>query len=315
MTRNLNSLDRSFPLKTRYCLEDAALDASVKKYGILIPVLILEDDGRQILISGHKRLAAAEKAGLQEIPVQVLEKKLSAKERLLAAALSNWGQTRSELDILETSVKALRDFNFTEQEYTEELLPALGLEPQRNLIREILKMQAVEKDVLDAVAADRIPYKGAAQLLKFPPEDQRAFVQTAAVRLKLSASQLQQTVECLYDVMRQTYRSLTEILAEPDFRTVLDDEKLDLRQRTDAFMKVLRERKNPRLARMEKDFSEQAGKLAARVDGLTLEAPPFFENQGYFLKMHIRNSESLKQLQELLLQNRSSFNALLQCVL
>lgn len=315
MTVSLTGLDRSFPLNYRYTLEDPALEASIQKLGVMIPLLIVQEEGRQLLLSGHKRLAAAEKAGLAEIPVQILEKKLTPKQQFLAAVISNWGQTPCDLDVMRASVLALRDFKFTEDEYTEELLPALGLAPQRNLIRDVLKTQALEKEVLDAVAAGQLPFKGAAQLLKFPPDDQRVFVREAAQKLRFSVSQLQETVECLYDMMRQSYRTLGELLKDSVFSRILQDEKSDPRQRTDAFMKILREKKNPRLSQMEKDFAGQAGQITSKLDGLSLEAPPYFENQGYFLKMHVRSAESLNQLQQLLAEERSSFNALLQGVL
>ena len=47
---------------------------NVKKVGILEPALVRRDaDGKIILIAGHRRLAAAKAAGLENIPVRLLE--------------------------------------------------------------------------------------------------------------------------------------------------------------------------------------------------------------------------------------------------
>jgi hypothetical protein len=51
----------------------AALVESIRRYGVLQPLLVQERDGAYRLIAGHKRLAAAVSAGLREVPCLVYE--------------------------------------------------------------------------------------------------------------------------------------------------------------------------------------------------------------------------------------------------
>jgi ParB family transcriptional regulator, chromosome partitioning protein len=74
---------------------DAELADSVKKMGVLEPLLVREVlalkpgdlPGRLELIAGHRRLAAARAAGLAEVPVRVLE--LNEEQALEAAIVEN----------------------------------------------------------------------------------------------------------------------------------------------------------------------------------------------------------------------------------
>src|ERR1035437_1102485 len=74
---------------------DAELADSVKKMGVLEPLLVREVlalkpgdlPGRLELIAGHRRLAAARAAGLTEVPVRVLE--LDEEQALEAAIVEN----------------------------------------------------------------------------------------------------------------------------------------------------------------------------------------------------------------------------------
>lgn len=46
----------------------SALVESIRRYGVLQPLLVQEQDEEYRVIAGHKRLAAAERAGLREVP-------------------------------------------------------------------------------------------------------------------------------------------------------------------------------------------------------------------------------------------------------
>jgi ParB/RepB/Spo0J family partition protein len=52
----------------------SALAESIKAVGLLEPLLVVEEEGRYVLVAGERRLRAAKRAGLQSVPVQVLER-------------------------------------------------------------------------------------------------------------------------------------------------------------------------------------------------------------------------------------------------
>ncbi len=64
----------------------APLVESVKRHGILQPLLVCERDGRLQLIAGHRRLAAAIAAGLRDVPCIVHDVDEDRAERLREAS-------------------------------------------------------------------------------------------------------------------------------------------------------------------------------------------------------------------------------------
>lgn len=49
------------------------LTASIKRVGVLVPLIVVDKDGAFLLVAGHRRIAAAQAAGLTEIPVLITE--------------------------------------------------------------------------------------------------------------------------------------------------------------------------------------------------------------------------------------------------
>ena len=76
------------------------LAASIKGVGILQPLTVAPQDGRYILIAGHRRLAGAQAAGLTEVPCVVREDLTDDLAAQLAAQLVENLQ-RSDLTVME----------------------------------------------------------------------------------------------------------------------------------------------------------------------------------------------------------------------
>lgn len=79
-------------------LEEIA--ASIKAVGILQPLTVAPQDGRYVLIAGHRRLAAAQKAGLTEVPAVIREDLANDLAKQLQAQLVENLQ-RTDLTVME----------------------------------------------------------------------------------------------------------------------------------------------------------------------------------------------------------------------
>ena len=64
----------------------AALVESIRRYGVLQPLIVQSRQGRLRVVSGHKRLAAATAAGLREVPCLVRDVDDESADRIAAAA-------------------------------------------------------------------------------------------------------------------------------------------------------------------------------------------------------------------------------------
>ncbi len=136
---------REFPCRTRYRMEDAALRDSVARQGIVQPLVVAAGG---VLVSGHRRLQAALAADIKEIPALMIQEKLDAETLFIHAVLFNWRQDFSELDQAWTIRHALQELKIKPEVTAREILPALGLPPEKYFLEEYPRMAALHPDIL-----------------------------------------------------------------------------------------------------------------------------------------------------------------------
>ena len=119
-------------------LDDLA--ASIREKGVLEPLLVREAEGGFVLIAGERRLRAAQKAGLEEVPCVVLD--VGDEETLEIALVENL--QRKDLDPFEEA-DALRrlaeDFEYSHAEIAEKLGKS------RTTVTEILRLCDIPEEV------------------------------------------------------------------------------------------------------------------------------------------------------------------------
>lgn len=125
----------------RHRFDDAGLDElskSIRRTGILQPVLVSKEGGRFRIVAGERRVRAARLAGLSEVPVIVREG-VTDRDHLLLALVEN--VQRRDLTVLE------------EAEAYRHLKDDFGL---------------TQEDVAERVGKDRATVANALRLLKLP---------------------------------------------------------------------------------------------------------------------------------------------------
>jgi ParB-like chromosome segregation protein Spo0J len=110
--------------RTHNDVQLAALCESIEEFGFLQPIFVSPDN---VIVAGHGRYMAAQKLGLEEVPVAVItgltEAQLAAY-RLIDNRLAEMG--RWDFDILRTELESLvQDFDFTALGFDESALSAL----------------------------------------------------------------------------------------------------------------------------------------------------------------------------------------------
>lgn len=139
------------PAQPRKCFDDDALrelTESVLAHGVLQPLLARPhgEDGKYQLLAGERRLRAALRAGLAEVPVYVRE--LNDQEAMIATLLENL--QREDLNPMEAArgLEALRNvMDATHDQLAETLGLARGT--VSNLLRLLKLDPALQRDVED----------------------------------------------------------------------------------------------------------------------------------------------------------------------
>lgn len=141
------------------------LEESIRTHGVLTPVLVRPVGDRFQLIAGERRLRAAQRAGLDEIPVHVRE---MDEQQVVEAALVENIQ-RSDLNPIEKA-QGFRDYLEKFQMTQDHLATRLGLD--RTTISNLLGLLNLCPEVQEFVRVGQLSL-GHAKVLKGIPEAER----------------------------------------------------------------------------------------------------------------------------------------------
>ncbi len=128
------------------------LSASIKKNGVIQPIAVRPDKydlGRFEIVAGERRWLAAQKAGLQEVPINILE--LSDSETLEVAIVEN--VQREDLNIIEEAKgyeRLSKEFGY-EQDKIAKLMSK-----SRSHISNTLRLLTLPKDIVSMLEKGEI---------------------------------------------------------------------------------------------------------------------------------------------------------------
>lgn len=116
--------NHKFKLYTGKRLED--MIESIEQYGVIVPIVVWKNENDFIILSGHNRVEACKKLGLDEIPC-VIKEDLTMEEATLIVTETNFMQ------------RSFSDLSYSERAYTlEQHYKALKCQGKRNdLLQEI----------------------------------------------------------------------------------------------------------------------------------------------------------------------------------
>ncbi len=314
-TLPVSSLDPAAPLSLRFApaAVPESLQDSVARQGVVMPIWVTQA-ASPVIVAGYRRVAAARQAGLSTVPALILNETLAETELFLLAVLCNWQTPWEDLDRAVCLGKA-EALGLDPKEITAAVLPALGLEPANYVFEEYLATAKLDAEVLQAIDEQKLPFRGARQLGRWPRRDQQQFVRLIAVHAALTTQELIKTVESLYGHRCQSGQDLEETLKLLGAETVLNHAVWDRRLKGEKFCQLLREQMHPALTAQEKKFAE-ALKAAPEFSGdFRVEAPAFFEDQGYQLRAKIKNKADLGRFCQLLEKRREWLNSLFDIML
>ena len=140
------------PLQPRKRFNQKALDEladSIKRYGIIQPLVVTEKNGEYELIAGERRLRASLDIGLKKVPV--VTRDAERQEKLELALVENL--QREDLNPIETALsyrKLIDEFNLTQ----EQLSRRVG--KSRPVVTNSLRLLNLPEEIQDALSEGTI---------------------------------------------------------------------------------------------------------------------------------------------------------------
>ena len=182
---------RPNPMQPREVFDSAALNEladSIRRHGILMPLVVRREEGHYILVAGERRLRAAALAGLTEVPV-VIRNVTERSQELELALVENL--QRMDLDPLEAArgyQRLIMEFGYTQDEV------ATRVGKERPTVANALRLLKLPAFVLEALRHNRISAGHARALLPLVSGEDARRVLARIVGQDLSVRSTEQIV-------------------------------------------------------------------------------------------------------------------------
>ena len=190
---------------------------SIKKHGVIMPIVVNDDHtGKYMIIAGERRYRATKLAGLDSIPVII--RKYSEREIKEISLIENL--QREDLNPIEaaTAMKQLMiDYKLTQDELAERIGKS------RPAIANTLRLLSLTPDVMQMVAEGRLSAGHARTLVPLAIEDQISFA-TDAVKSGMSVRELEKKVRAysLSPELLEEKKKKKRALASIELRNLVD---------------------------------------------------------------------------------------------
>ncbi|HHB75539.1 MAG TPA: hypothetical protein ENK84_03215 [Desulfobulbus sp.] len=192
-------------------LSDQRLKENIRLTGILHPPLFQVVHGNQyIILSGRKRILAAQSLGVRKVSGLVLQQ--SADPLLKWRTILLHSLIGSSLSCIERATffsKAAGELSISEQCL---LLPLLERKPQQYVLEELARYLTLAPETMSALHAGYLQEKLAKKLAKLSFEDQQTIVDLIRY-YKFGGTKQKKLVGAALDLIMRTGHSFTQILA------------------------------------------------------------------------------------------------------
>jgi len=263
--------DRRFCIT--YPMRDDVLLSSIKKTGIIQPVMLL-DTTPYVIITGFKRALLAKQAGFTKIPCVI--KNISEKDALLYNIHDN---IRRGLNIVEKAIGIEKmlymGFHLAE---IHEVMTLLSLDPHEKIIERLTAVAGMEDTLKDFVITKNLAMKSVEMLIRLNPEDRTQIIDIFA-SMHTTESFIREILELL---------NLVKIKKGTiDFNFIKDvTEAQELKKR-------LKKLTNPILISLEEELKQIKLRCALPPD-IDIKVDPFFEKGYIDMVIRAKSEEEAK---------------------
>ena len=189
---SVDLIDRN-PFQPRHEFDPAALNEladSIRQHGVLQPVLVRSAGGGYLLIAGERRLIAAKKAGLQEIPCRVL----ALTDQQVSEVALEENLKRQDLNVLEKAT-AFQGYLDRYGCSIEELSRRLSLD--RSTVSNMVRLLELPEAVKADLRSDKISAGHARALLSLKSDSDRVTLCDRIQKEGLSVRKIEEVVRDL----------------------------------------------------------------------------------------------------------------------
>jgi len=196
------------------------LSESIKENGIIQPLIVAElENGHFELVAGERRLRAAKKAGLEQVPVVV--KRATDREKMIMSIIEN--VQRSDLNCVEEALayyQLMNEYKLTQ----EDVAKKLGKE--RSTVANFLRILNLPRPVIDLLQKEMLSFGHAKILASVKEREDAIRLANEAVANTWSVRELENAIKAKKPLKEKAPKS------NPFFDEKLDQFRKTLEQKT-----------------------------------------------------------------------------------
>ena len=280
------------PFSMSFNFELEKLIRSIGVNGIINTPLLFDEAGEKLtIISGFRRIKAAESMGMTHLECRVLTPDNITPQECLALNFFENISTRQFNDIEKAMAINRLSAHLKNDEVKDEYLPLLGISPSK---RNLELYKKIDSDLRDEIrmqlAKGKIPIKVIREMLEMDNETREELFKII-IGFGLNNNQQRNLIDFTRDLASIKGISLRDVIG----RVAGEDigcEHANLPQRARSLMKKLKGLRYPKLSESEARFSRQIKRLEMPKE-VRIGASPFFEEPYYHLEIMFKDGIEL----------------------
>jgi len=289
----IDTADETYRITTCSCSND--LVASIERVGVLNPPVVEERSNGYIPVSGFRRIDACRRLELKTVSAKVLDKEVPHLQSVMIAVSDN--SLQRPLNLIETgrALKMLTGY-VTDPRELMQLTSDLGLPGNPRHIDKLKQLLNLPQSVQRAVAGDTVSLSMAMALDRIEP-DAAVYLCTLFCDLEIGFNKQKEIFSLTEEIAAREDISLNRLLHCQAIHAITTHPDLDKTQKRQAIRRYLKQRRYPRMMKIEERFESNRRNLKLSRH-MKLEPPPHFESQIYTLKLEFTNLSELAEQSE-----------------
>ena len=276
------------------------LENSILQIGIIHPILLTHPHPLHRVISGHRRLKVAGKAGHQEIPARIIDRTVNEKT-MLSINLSENRSHRQYSDIekagiLDRLVKA----GINESKVIQDYMPMLALERNKKLFENFLQAHTLNESLKQLLHDTKVPLRHFSAMLDWDRESQDAVERVFNI-LRPGINKWRDLLDLIDDLAKRERQPPANILSQQEIQAMLKGKEAPSPDLYDTVHQFLHDQRNPFLSGLQKKLVRILDQLQL-APGTRVRTPENFETEEIKIELDFKNekefSGQVKKLSE-----------------
>jgi ParB family chromosome partitioning protein len=263
---------------------------SVRRIGLICPVVVKEANSRLIVISGFRRVETCRQLGWNEIYCRILSDDVTPLHCAELAIADNLAQR--PLNIVEQArcLRLLTEASH-DSKVSVEMANSLGLSLNKAFVSKLKTVLSASETIQLGIILGKLGLPIALLLSELSNDDADA-VALLFNRIPMGLNKQREVLLYLKEVSARDDTSVKHLLEEDTIKSALDKDDLDGNQKTHIIRSYLKKRRYPRLAKVERQFHEQVRKLRLG-EAIQIMPPANFEGSSYTMTIRFNSINAL----------------------